>query len=199
MNNKFQKTITLIDEANRLDPNLESSDDGTKIPKELLYSKRMADMLQRYQPQADDLMGIAVRAQHIQRWLSPRNKYPMNRQGYHLWRTNLYKFHADVVGKLMATAGYDEISQERVKMAVAKKNIKKNIDSQLVEDVASLVFLEYYLLPFYQKFPQYDEDKWLDIIRKTWRKLSDNAHKFVLDGKVKLPENLKTLVIKAVA
>ena len=78
----FDKAIALIDAANGEDPSEEVV--GTKSwPKELLYSHRMSDMLQRYAPDADDAVRLAIRSQHIQRWKSPRSDYPMNRKGYH--------------------------------------------------------------------------------------------------------------------
>lgn len=196
--NKFDIAIELIDAANSEDPN-EITVNDKDWPKELLYSHHMSDMLQRFQPDTDDAMQIAVRAQHIQRWKSPRSDYSMDRKGYHLWRTGLYKFHADSVGAIMEKAGYDSEAVERVKQAVGKKSLKKNPDTQLIEDIAGLVFIEHYMLEFAQKHPEYDEDKWLDIIRKTWRKMSETAHDFALSGKIALPEPLIPLIQKALS
>ncbi|MCW8874512.1 MAG: DUF4202 domain-containing protein, partial [Gammaproteobacteria bacterium] len=168
-------------------------------PKELLYSHRMADMLERYAPEADDAMKLAIRAQHIQRWKSARSDYPMTREGYLKWRTDLYKFHAETAGALLAEAGYGDEDIERVKQAVGKKAIKRNPDTQLLEDVTDLVFIEHYMLAFASKHPEYDEEKWLDIIRKTWKKMSDRAHQFALSGAIKLPEPLVPLIQKAIA
>ncbi len=197
-NDRLQKTLDLIDDANRQDPNEEMAD-GKAWPKELLYGQRMSDMIERFRPDADDEMKIAVRAQHIQRWKSPRSDYPMNRPGYLQWRTHLYKFHADTVGELMRQVGWPEESIERVKKAVGKRGIKVNPDSQLLEDIADLVFLEHYMEAFVEKHPEYDEEKWLDIIRKTWKKMSEDAQQFALAGKIKLPEHLVPLIQKAVA
>ena len=144
---RYQKAVALIDAANREDPNQETAD-GKAWPKELLYSHRMADMLERYAPEADDAMKLAIRAQHIQRWKSPRSDYPMDRAGYLKWRTDLYKFHAETAGALLAEAGYGEEEIERVKQAVGKKAIKRNPDTQLLEDVTDLVFIEHYMLAF---------------------------------------------------
>ncbi|MCW8829867.1 MAG: DUF4202 domain-containing protein, partial [Gammaproteobacteria bacterium] len=82
----FTRAIELIDAANAEDPNSETVD-GKAWPKELLYSHRMSDILHRYTPEADEAQQLAIRAQHIQRWKSPRSDYPMNRSGYHQWRT----------------------------------------------------------------------------------------------------------------
>ncbi|AKH19750.1 DUF4202 domain-containing protein [Sedimenticola thiotaurini] len=195
---KFQKALALIDQANGEDPNRVTVD-GKEWPKELLYSHRMSEMLSRFAPDTDDAMKLAIHAQHVQRWKTPRNTYPEGRQGYFQWRTGLYKFHAETTGRLMAEAGYDEASIERAKKAVGKKALKINPDSQLLEDVADLVFIEHYMLEFAEKHPEYDEEKWIDIIRKTWAKMSAAAQEFALSGAIKLPEPLVPLIQKAVS
>ena len=190
--------MALIDAANSEDPNQETAD-GKDWPKELLYSRRMTDMQGRYAPDADDAMKLAMRAQHIQRWKSPRDAYPMDRIGYLQWRKDLYKIQAQTAADLLAQAGYGEDVIKRVKNAVAKKGIKDNPDTQLLEDVTDLVFIEHYMLGFVSSHPDYDEEKWLDIIRKTWKKMSDRAQQFALSGSIKLPESLVPLIEKAVA
>lgn len=194
----FEQVVTLMDTANSEDPNIEMSE-GKEWPKELLYSHRMSDMLERYKPMADEVAKLAIRGQHMLRWKSPRSDYSMDRKGYHQWRTQLYTFHANSVAELMEKVGYDEESVERVRQAVGKKSLKNNVDTQLLEDIAALVFIEHYMLAFAEKHPEYDEDKWIDIIRKTWRKMSDDAHAFALSGKLLLPEPLIPLIQKSVA
>jgi len=193
----YEKAVNLIDTANSKDPNIEQSD-GKDWPKELLYSMRMSEMLARYRSDADHVMKLAIRGQHIQRWQSPRSAYPMDRQGYHKWRSDLYIFHADKVALLMNQAGFNEKDIERAKKAVAKVGIKSNPDTQLLEDVVGLVFIEHYMLKFAAKHPEYTEQKWIDIIRKTWAKMSRNAHEFVLAGKIELPASLNPVILKAI-
>jgi hypothetical protein len=144
-------------------------------------------------------MKLSIHAQHIQRWKSPRSDYPMNRKGYHQWRTGLYTFHAETVARLLVQAGYEDEIIDRVKQAVGKKSLKTNADTQLVEDVAGLVFIEHYMQAFADKHPEYDEQKWIDIIRKTWKKMSDQAHQFALAGHIALPAPLVPLIQKAVS
>jgi hypothetical protein len=196
--NNFELALELIDAANNEDTNIESSD-GKQWPKELLYSHRMTDMQQRYAPDADDAMKLAMRAQHIQRWKYPRDEYPMDRKGYHLWRTNLYTFHADTAAALLVKAGYDDEFINRVKLAVSKKSLKTNPDTRLLEDISALVFIEHYMLAFVEKHPEYDEEKWLLIIKRTWSKMTGKAHDFALAGSIKLPESLIPLIQKAVS
>jgi hypothetical protein len=191
---RFDATIARFDAANAEDPN---RDEGQ--PKELLYARRMSEMLERFAPDASETVRLAVRAQHIQRWKTPRASYPMDRQGYLQWRTGLYKLHAETAGRIMRETGYDAETIERVQAAVGKKGLKVNTETQLLEDVTDLVFLEHYLAGFAAQHPDYDEAKWIEIIRKTWQKMSAEARAFVLAGKVSLPEALTPLILKAVS
>jgi len=194
----YDRALALIDAANSEDPNQVNAD-GKDWPKELLYSERMTDMLARYKADADDPMKLAIRAQHIQRWKSPRNAYPMDRIGYLKWRKDLYKIQAENAAGLLREAGYDDEVINRVRNAVAKKNIKGNADTQLLEDVTDLVFMEHYILDFVARHPDYSDEKWIEIIQKTWHKMSANAHEFALSGAIMLPESLVPLIKKAVS
>jgi len=191
---RFNQALALFDAANAEDPN---RDEGH--PKELLYGQRMSDMIGRFAPDASEAAQLAVRAQHIRRWTVPRNTYPMTKEGYHAWRTGLYTFHADTAGDLMRQAGYDETMIAQVKKAVGKRGIKVNPDSQMLEDIANLVFIEHYLLAFAQSKPEYSEEKWLEIIRRTWGKMSKKAQAYALSGMIRLPEPLVPLITKAIS
>jgi len=195
----YEKALSLIDAANSEDPNKVTDENGKEWPKELLYSLRMSDMLERFAPDADDVCKLAIRSQHIQRWKSPRDNYPMDRIGYLKWRTDLYKFHAETAGELMAQAGYSQDDIDRAMKMVGKKNIKHNPDTQLLEDVTDLVFIEHYMIEFAGKHPEYSEEKWIEIIQKTWKKMSEAGQQFALSGKIKLPEPLVPIIQKAVS
>ena len=194
----FQAALAAFDQANAEDPNIETTN-GQTYPKELLYAQRMSQMLERYAPEASEAVALAVRAQHILRWKIPRSTYPMNRQGYLQWRSTLYKFHAQTAARLMKQAGYDDEMIGRVENIVSKKGLKVNPETQLMEDVADLVFIEHYMLSFAAKNPEYDEAKWCQIIAKTWQKMSGRAHEFALSGQIALPQSLAHLILKAIA
>jgi hypothetical protein len=98
----------------------------------------------------------------------------------------------------MRQAGYDDEMIARVKKIVGKKGLKVNPETQLMEDVVDLVFIEHYLTAFVAQHPEYDEAKWIQIIRRTWQKMSSHAHEFALSGKIGLPEKLVPLILKAV-
>ena len=189
------RAIELFDAANAADPNM-AVDAGKPIPKEMLYAQRMSAMLVRFAPEADEAVRLAVRAQHIERWKSPRSNYPMNRAGYHEWRTALYGFHAQRASELMRQAGCDEELITRVAVMLRKETLADPA-TQMMEDVVALVFIESYMADFAAQHMEYDEAKWLGIIAKTWRKMSPQGHAFALSG-IQLPQALLPLIKKAV-
>ena len=175
-NNKFQTAIKAIDAENAQDPNQEF-DQNIAYPKELLYSDRMYEKLADFCPDASDEVKISAKAQHICRWKRPREDYPMNRVGYLKWREDLKKFHAQTTAKILTASGYEETFINRVSFLIEKKLLKKDEETQLLEDVICLVFLEYYLEPFVEK---HDDEKLKNIILKTWNKMSDKGHQEAL-------------------
>ena len=190
---RFAAALDRFDAANAEDPNREQGE-----PRELVYGRRMSAMLERFAPDAEEAVRLAVRAQHIERWKTPRASYPEGRAGYLAWRAGLYEFHAETAARLLAEVGYDAATIARVRNAIAKRDLKANPDSQQVEDVAALVFLEHYLAGFAAQHPDYEEGKWTGILVKTWRKMSPAAREFALSGKLQLPTALAPLVLRAV-
>ena len=190
---RFRAAIGRIDDANRDDPNREVHQ-GREHPRELLYAERMSAWLERLAPGAAEAVQLAARAQHIRRWEIPRNRYPMDRDGYRRWRTDLGKFHAETAGRILRGVGYDEATVERVGSLLRKEHLKTDVDCQLLEDVICLVFLEYELADFAKK---HDEEKLIHILRRTWKKMSPHGHQAALA--LPLPEGLRSIVEKAVA
>lgn len=166
--NRLDIAIRLIDQANGADPRIVVSD-GVERPAELVYAERMSRKLDDFFPGAPDHLRIAIRAQHIERWTSPRKSYAEGRAGYLKWRQDLKDFHARRAGDLMREAGYKPDEIERVGSLIRKERMKRDEEAQTVEDVACLVFLEYYAAEF---IAGHDDEKIIDILRKTARKMS---------------------------
>lgn len=172
----FQKAIALIDAENAQDPNQEISQ-SQPISKELLYSNRMYERLMIFEPNASEAIQIATKAQHICRWKIARESYPMDRVGYLKWREDLKKFHSKTTASILEKVGYEKTFIDRVSFLIEKKLLKKDAETQLLEDVICLVFLEYYLEEFIQK---HDTEKLKNIILKTWNKMSEKGHQEAL-------------------
>ena len=103
---RFKAAIARFDAANAADPTTEIFQ-GTVYPKELLYAQRMTTWLDKLTPDASEVLRLAVRCQHIQRWTIPRHTYAMDRTGYLRWRTTLARFHADTAAAILRDVGYD--------------------------------------------------------------------------------------------
>jgi hypothetical protein len=160
---QFRSAIARFDAANAKDP------DG----EELVYAQRMSEWLEKLAPDASEALKLAARSQHIRRWEIPRNRYPMDRAGYHRWRNELAAFHAKTAGEILKEVGYDEPTVGRVQSLLRKERLKEDPEAQLLEDVICLVFLEHYFPEFAAK---HQEEKVIGILRKTWRKMSERGH-----------------------
>ncbi len=173
---RFRTAIERMDAFNRADPNHEIVA-GKEYPKELLYAERMTAQLARLASAASEVLRLAVRSQHIGRWTIPRGNYPMDRRGYHQWRTELARFHAQTARGILLVASYDEATIARVENLLKKTHLKTDPEAQLLEDSACLVFLEHYFSAFAQK---HDEQKLITILQKTWGKMSAQAQQAAL-------------------
>lgn len=194
---RYQRAIAHFDEANAADPNRERAEDG-EHPKELLYARRMSAMLERYAPEASEAVRLAARCHHLRRWEIPRADFPMDRSGYKEWRTRLMRFHADLAGSILRDVGYDEEMVGRVQSLVRKEGLKVRPETQLLEDIIALVFLESYLAEFVARHAEYEEAKLIDILRKTAQKMSARGRAAALEL-IRLPPELQPVLHKAVA
>lgn len=190
---RFTRAIAEIDRANMDDPNTEWLD-GAPVPCGLAYGRRMTAWVERLCPDASQALRLAARAQHVRRWEIPRDQYPEGRDGYLRWRTHLKRHHARVAAGLLAEAGHDTETIERVRDLLRKRGVKSDPETQTLEDAACLVFLENGLGEFARK---HDAEKIKGILRKTWTKMSEAGRREAL--KLDLPEEARALVADALA
>lgn len=190
---RFEAAIAAFDQANSADPNSQMAD-GVSLPRELLYARRMSDWLDRLIPDATESLRLAARCQHIERWRRPRSEYPEGRVGYLTWRRDLKKYHADRAGEILRQIGYAEETISAVQTLLRKERLKQNPDSQSLEDVVCLVFLEHYFEEF---AAQHDKQKIVEILRKTWAKMSERGHAAALT--LPFSPNSRALVEEALA
>jgi len=191
--NRFAAAIAQIDAANAADPNRESFE-GHEEPKELLYSRRMSDWIRRLAHDASEELRLAAHGQHICRWTVPRSSYPNDRTGYLRWRNECKRMHAETLGEILHTVGYEKPTVTRVQSLVRKERLKADPETQLLEDVICLVFLESYFADFSR---QHDEAKLMDIVRKTWKKMSPRGHEAAL--RLPLSPECRVIVEKALS
>jgi hypothetical protein len=187
---RFEGVIAAIDAANARDPKTVDVD-GRAVPAELLYGQRMSAALATMAPEASELLRIAARGQHIERWTSPRASYPAGRAGYLKWRSDLKDFHARRLNEILTAAGYAPEEAARVGALVRKERLRTDPEAQMLEDVACVVFLAHYLEEFLGKTDA-DDAKLARILAKTWSKMSVQGHAHA--NKLDLPPRVLALL-----
>ena len=190
---KYTKALQLIDHAHSQDPKTMTIN-GEKIPYEFHYSQKMSSYLEQRDPRAPATLRIAVRAQHLRRWEVPRDSYPMTRVGYHAWRTYLKKRQADIASQMCLDAGMSPDEANRVAHLIRKEDLKEDEETQVLEDVACLVFLDDQFEEFEK---QHEEEKIVTVVRKSLAKMSSKGRELALE--IAMSERCKELVGKALA
>lgn len=168
---RFDEAIRRFDAANSADPNHELVD-GVAHPRELLYASRLTDWVLRLRPDASEALRLAARCQHLRRWESPRDRYPLDRAGYLRWRADLKKFHAEQSGAILHEVGYGDDVIARVQALNLKKDLGKDPDCQVLEDALCLVFLKYQLADLAEKT---ENEKIVNALKKFWAKMSEQG------------------------
>ena len=187
VNEKFKSAIARFDAENSRDPNLENG-----RPRELLYAERLTQWVLKLAPNASEVLLLAARCQHICRWGSPRENYPMTRPGYLKWRADLKKFHAEKSGAILREVGYDDETIRRVQDLNLKKNFPAEAEVRVLEDALCLVFLEFQFAAVVAKS---DDEKMVNAVRKSWEKMTEAARTEAL--KLKFSDREQQLIVRA--
>ena len=193
---RLTSAIADIDAVNADDPR-RTTVDGVARPTEVVYAERMSACLARLYPGASDALRIAARAQHISRWQIPRASYPLGRDGYNAWRAACREHHATRASDIMSRRGYDATSIAHVAKIIRKEDLKRDPDSQALENVVAVVFVEHHLDEFIASHADYSDDKIVTILKKTLRKMDPVGHA-ALAG-IALSERAARLVTAAVS
>lgn len=182
----------LIDSAHSADPR--RAPDGRAA--ELVYADRMEAWVARLAPDSGQLLRLAARCQHLERWSVPRSAFPAGRAGYLDWRRSLYVRQSERARELLVAAGLPEAEAGEAAVWVSKSGLRTNPGTQALEDAACLVFLENEIGEFAAQHSAYPREKFLEILRKTWRKMSPPARAAALG--LELPPAIAALVGEAV-
>ena len=168
---RFNAAIRRFDEENSRDPNFVTLN-GVARPRELVYSEWLTSWVLKLAPAASEALRLAARCQHLCRWMSPRDSYPMTRPGYLQWRADLKKFHAQKAGEILREAGYPPELIEQVQNLNLKKNFPQDPECRVLEDALCLVFLEHQLAELASKT---DDEKVIVALQKSWGKMTESG------------------------
>lgn len=190
--NPYDRARELIDLAHGADPHRAAD----RRPAELVYADRMEAWIAKLVPDGSPQLQLAARCQHLERWSVPRASFPPGKAGYLAWRKSLYHKQAARARELLLEAGVPAPETDEVATWVSKTGLRTNPGTQALEDAACLVFLENEIGAFAAQHADYPRDKFVEILRKTWRKMSAPAHE--LAQALPLPPAIASLVREAV-
>jgi hypothetical protein len=175
-NQRLAEAIRRFDEENARDPRSETWA-GTAHPRELLYAKRLSEWVSKLCPNASEELRLAARCQHLCRWMIPRDSYEQNRAGYHRWRNELKRFHAERSGAILREVGYPETVVSRVQALNLKQDFPQDPESCVLEDALCLVFLQFQLAELAART---EDEKVINAIAKSWKKMTAKGREAAL-------------------
>ena len=158
------------------------------------YHGRLLHWVLHFQPAASIPLRLSAQCQHIRRWAIPRRSYKEGRKGYRKWRSDLAIFHAEEAGRILREVGYDEETVARVGSLLRKAGLKRDPEVQSFEDAICMVFFETEFADFSRK---HREDKMINIIQRTWLKMSERGHRSALALASTLPAEDRGLLERA--
>jgi hypothetical protein len=173
---KLQHAFEQFDNYNKTDPTIFEWE-GISYPQEYFLAIKLYDWVLKLDPDAGEELLLASRCQHIGRWEIPRDSYSEGREAYLKWRSDLAKYHAEVAKSILQDVGYDEQQIARVRQILLKQKIKVDADVQTMENALCLVFLEFQYEDF---FPKHEQDKLVNILKRSLLKIDAHGHKFAL-------------------
>lgn len=171
----FNRASNAIKEIHLSDPN-KIVHKGSNTTAEQLYSERMLKILLEFVPGSDYQLKLAAQCQHLERWKIARDLYTMDRKGYHQWRRAVMDFQLGRTRDTLASVGLDKQDVIEITEILRNQGNKTHEKAQIIQDVACIVFVNWYLQGFAIK---HESTKVQDILVKTTRKMSDRGRTFL--------------------
>lgn len=190
---RFRRADERFEQAHREDPERVRID-GEETPFAVHYHRRLAHWVGLTTSEPSEALRLAARCQHIRRWTLARRDFPEGPEGYKKWRSTLARQHADDAAEILKDVGYPEDVVARVGSLLVKKGLRSDAEVQAFEDAICLVFLENQLADFSEK---HTEDKLIDILRKTWRKMGPRGRELAQTLAADLPQSARDLLTRA--
>lgn len=181
---QFAEAIKKIDAANSEDPRSEMVD-GQSQPRELLFSQRVYEWVNKLADNPSEELLLAARAHTLRRWMIPRDQYPKTTVGYHQWRDVLAQFHANEAETILQAIGYSAEVIQAVREFITKANWPQNTEACTLEDADCLVFLETKLANY---IDEWEESKAINILQRTFKKMTPEGRTHAMQLKLGEPE-----------
>lgn len=190
---RFDKAVRLMDALNATDPRTEMFE-GRIHPKELIFSQRVAAWIERLVDEPSEALRLAAHGHTLCRWKVARDDFDKGLVGYRYWRNACADRHAEETTRILRDVGYDEAMIDAVRDLTLKKNWPAEDEALALEDADCLAFLELKLKHY---LDEWTEEKTIDILAKTARKMTPAARTHVMD--LALSDREKELIQKALS
>lgn len=191
---RFEAALALFEAAHREDPRSVEVD-GVAVPWSVRYHERLGHWVDELAPDASEPLRLAAACQHIRRWEVPRSDYDEGRIGYKRWRSELAQRHARIARGVLEEVGYEEDTIARVEQLLRKIGLARDPEVRTFEDAICMVFFE---LDFIDLAAKHDDQKIVDVLQRTWGKMSPAGHAAALELAKSLPGRERALVAAAV-
>jgi hypothetical protein len=192
---RYETALARFEQAHREDPRSVTVD-GAEVPWSVHYHARLLHWVLELEPDASEALRLAAACQHIRRWELPRSDYEEGRTGYKRWRSELARRHARIAREVLEDVGYDEGTITRVEQFLRKIGLTRDEAVRTFEDAICMVFFEN---EFVELAAKHHDEKMIDILRKTWAKMSPSGHAAARALAAGLPERERRLVEAATA
>ncbi len=187
MRDLIERTFDAIDRVNADDPNLIDGE-----PLAMVQGQRATHWLAQLGIEPSTELEVAARAHHVERWKLARTDYPDGRSGYLRWRRDNKAHQAARGVELCAESGL-VIDAERLTALLLRRELQTDPETQALEDVACIVFVETQFEPVVDRL---GHDKSVDVVAKTLRKMSVDA--IALAAGLELTPDTHAVLIAAV-
>ncbi len=179
--------LDAIDAANADDPNHVEGQ-----PRAQFEGQLATQWVAQLAGNPNDALVLAARAHHLRRWVVPRADYPEGRAGYLKWRKDQKVRHGQEVAEILAQHGYADDVISRAADLLERKGLGTDVDTQVLEDAACLVFLE---TQYQATLDRLDHDQMVNVVAKTLKKMSPRA--IDMAGTLPLSESGQALLNEA--
>ena len=156
--------LAAIDEANWADPNRHEGE-----PLAFVQGRLGSKWLATLAPRPSVELVVSVRAHHLGRWEIARADYPEGRPGYLRWRRENKRHQVLRLAELLTDRGWPTDSIARTGELLERTRLGSDPETQTLEDVACLVFLETQFEPMVQRLAH---DHMVSVVGKTLAKMS---------------------------
>jgi hypothetical protein len=169
---------------------------GVVVPWSVHYHGRLAHWVRSFDPDASLPLRLAAACQHIRRWTVSRGDYEAGRRGYRRWRSDLAQMHARTARQVLEEVELDEATITRVEALVRKVGLARDPEVQVFEDAICMVFFE---LDYADLVAKHDDAKLVDILRRTWEKMSPQGRGAALALSAQMGDRERRLLETATA